>query len=55
MQKVEDLNQEIRKFFFQDRWTNIVAYRGAICTMQSCNQKGSPMVHWIRGKLYAKT
>ena len=27
-----------------------MAYRGTIC-----NQKGCPTVHWIKGKLYAKT
>ena len=35
---------------FQDRRTDILTYRGAIC-----NQKGCPMVHWIIVKLYAKT
>ena len=34
---------------FQDRWTEIVAYRGAILY-----QKGCLMVHWIKGKLYKK-
>ena len=50
------LTQEMKKWYsfwvifkiackpFQDRHTEILAYRGAIC-----NQKGCPMVHWIIG------
>ena len=51
--KNEDLNEEIRELLafkpFQDRWSDIVAYRGAIS-----NRKRFSMVHWIIGKLYAK-
>ena len=54
MQKIKDRNREIRKLSalktFQERRIDIVAYRGDVC-----NQKGCPMVHWIIGKLYAKT
>ena len=32
---------------FQNRWIDIVAYRGA-----ECNQKESPRVHWILGRLH---
>ena len=50
-QKTKDLYLEIRKLPsfkpFQDRRTDIVAYRGDIC-----NQKGMPLVHWNIGKLY---
>ena len=53
MQKINDLNQEIRKLSAfkpsQDRRTDTVAYRGAIC-----NQKECPMLHWIIGKLHVK-
>ena len=42
---IKSLNQEIRKLSafnpFQDRQTDIVAYRGAMC-----NQKGFSLVHW---------
>ena len=34
---------------FQERRKDIVAYRGAIF-----NQKGKPMIHWIKGFFFAK-
>ena len=34
---------------FLDRQADIVAYRGKVS-----NQKGSPGVHWIQGRLHAK-
>ena len=60
MQKIKDLNQEIRKLsafkLFQDRQTDIFAYRGSIC-----NQKGKRCIiqskrdclwqNWIKAKL----
>ena len=53
MQKIKDLNQEIRKLSalkpFKDRRKDIVAYREAIC-----NQMGCPMFHWILKKVVSK-
>ena len=50
--KIRDISQGIRKLsackLFQDRRTDIFAYREAIF-----NQKGCP--HWIIGELYVKT
>ena len=50
--KIKTLTQEIRKLSafkpFQDRRKDIACYRGYLC-----NPKGSHMVHWIIGKLYA--
>ena len=34
---------------FRDRHADVEAYRGNVC-----NQKGSPRVNWITGKLHAK-
>ena len=54
MQKIKDLNQEILKLLafkpFQDRRTDIAAFRGAICNQMECC-----MVHWVTGKLRAKS
>ena len=51
--KIRDINQGIRKLsafkLFQDRRTDIIAYRGAIV-----NQKGCPKLHWTKGMLHTK-
>ena len=50
MLKLKFLSEELRKFIsflgIQDRRTDTVAFRGAIL-----NQKGCPMLDWIKGKL----